>query len=278
MAETSTRFLDINYLVEKFQLSNKYRYTMEAVGKPVPSCIGEEYSHEDVTVQNGTKTDWNVKKGCTAIIHASLENNTDIPSLETVSKNAATSSVYPNEACLDNRVNTCNTNVNSHSMICDDSAKFKMEGTQISTATVVDQGDLDFSNTAESVVDKSSTTLITVPGESDLNREESHKHMTETLSTDDTNNKPFCDMSELAYVADIVLQTPANTHKRTQTEKNVSSVATGHELLEKASKQLGRRLVAIEYDSSATEDSSTSTSEQSSSSTESSSSSSSSDM
>ena len=253
---------------------------MEAVGKPVPSCIGENYSHEDGTVQNGTETDWNVKKGCTAITHASLENNADIPSLETVSKNAATSSVYSNEACLDNHVNTCDTNVNSRSMICDDSAKFKMEGNQISTATVVDPGDLDFSNTAESVVDKSSTTLITVPGESDLNREESHKHiddsMTETLSVDDTNSKPFCDMSELAYVADIVLQTPANTHKRTQTEKNVSSVATGDELLEKASKQLGRRLVALEYDSSATEDSNTSTSEQSSSSTESSSSSSSS--
>ena len=85
---------------------------------------------------------------------------------------------------------------------------------------------------------------------------------------DGNQGEPFPDLSDLAYVTNIVLDTSIKKSESRQETKNDNCVSIDHDpLLEMASKKLGRRLVAVDYDSSGTEDSSESTSSSSSSST-----------
>ena len=119
-----------------------------------------------------------------------------------------------------------------------------------------------------------------VPCESDKLKEEHGTKMddckSKTPEIDGTADKDFCDMSDLAYVTNIVVESQTSSTKLKKKVEGITPVASLDAFLEKASKQLGRRLVAMEYDSSGTEDSSASTTGFSSSSTESSSSTSSS--
>ena len=101
------------------------------------------------------------------------------------------------------------------------------------------------------------------------------------LSPDDAFSQatedPFCDMSDLAYVTKIVSQEPTKQKKLNTEPVSGSLTLNDDSFLERASKQLGKALVAIDSDSSGTEDSSESTTDSSSSSQSSSSSSSSSE-
>ena len=80
----------------------------------------------------------------------------------------------------------------------------------------------------------------------------------------------FCDMSDLAFVAEIVAQTPSTSPLKSRQPRRIKDCKENDDVLEKASQQLGKKLIAVESDSSETEDSS----EDSSSSSEASSSSS----
>ena len=93
------------------------------------------------------------------------------------------------------------------------------------------------------------------------------------ISMDDS----FCDMSDLAFVAEIVAQAPSTSPLKSRQPRRIKDQKETDDVLEKASQQLGKKLIAVASDSSETEDSSedSSSSEASSSSSTTSSSSSS---
>ena len=289
---------------------------MEVVEEPGPPYSCEQKRHDVYMADSGTEIDCSSEReGCAEeLVFTCTENNAKVANIFANSAEKATDVIQSNEAGVDicesvemvehvecnntnirntgltfegaveNTLDNCNTGFNLGDMSAGDFDEVsKNEDNQESNAVEVKHTTFD-SSVEDTLSNSRASVCNMIPDESDKIRGETSMKMDDSMNeipkVDENSDKHFCDMSDLAYVTSIVLETPAENTESKKVAKYVSPQRTraagDSSLLERASKYLGRRLVAVEYDSSGTEDSSASTTELSSSSTESSSSSSSS--
>lgn len=283
---------------------------MEVFEEPGLSCSYEQKKHEGNMIDSGTEVSCSSeRKGCAGkMAFTCTENNAEkVDKIFAKSAEKAADVIQSNEAsvnnfvnvekvehaecinigirntglvvegALENKLDNCNTGVILGDMNVGDFDQVnRKEDNQQSEAVEVKETTFD-SHVENTLSSSEAGVYNVIPRESDRTREENGIKIDDCMNeTEENSDKHFCDMSDLAYVTSIVLETPTKDIESKQVEKTVSPMSGHSSLLEKASKYLGRRLVPIEYDSSGTEDSNSSTTELSSSSTESSTSSSSS--